>query len=65
MQKTVSVTYSANMPPRIAAWRPGFGCTQLPIGADAGQIAFLPHFASWPATPAADRGSAIGSNVKI
>ena len=65
MQKTVSVTYSATMPPRIAAWRPGFGCTQLPIGADASQIGFLPHFASWPAAPAADRGSAIGSNVKI
>lgn len=63
--KTVSVTYSATMPPRIAAWRPGFGCTQLPVGADASLISFLPHFASWPAATAQDRGSAIGSNVKI
>lgn len=31
--KTVSVTYRADMPPRIAAWRPLLGCTQLPIGA--------------------------------
>ena len=64
-KKTVSVTYSATMPPRIAAWRPGFGCTQLPIGADSNMISFLPHFASWPAAPAQDRGSAIGANVKI
>ena len=63
--KTVSVTYSGMMPPRIAAWRPGFGCTQLPIGADSSMISFLPHFASWPTAPAQDRGSAIGANVKI
>lgn len=31
--KTVSVTYLEEMPPRIAVWRAGLGCTQLPIGA--------------------------------
>lgn len=64
-KKTVSVVYDAKMPPRIAAWRPGFGCTQLPIGADEAQLEFLPRFGSWPTSSSQDRGSAIGSNVKI
>lgn len=64
-RQLVSVTYSPDMPPRIAAYRPGFGCTQLPTGASEAALSFLPRFASWPAPPAQDRGSAIGSNVKI
>ncbi len=64
-RKLVSVTYSPSMPPRMAAYRPGYGCTQLPVGAGEEAIGFLPKFASWPAPPAQDRGSAIGSNVKI
>jgi CubicO group peptidase (beta-lactamase class C family) len=39
--KTVSVTYLADMPPRIAAWRPSLGCTQLPIGATIDAVAHL------------------------
>ncbi|HAY06752.1 MAG TPA: serine hydrolase, partial [Hyphomonas sp.] len=31
-RKLVSVSYAPNVPARIAAWRPGFGCTQLPAG---------------------------------
>ena len=33
LNKTVSVDWSPTLPPRIAVWRAGFGCTQLPIGA--------------------------------
>lgn len=64
-RKTVSVSYSSDMPPRMAAWRPGFGCTQLPIGAEEGALNFLPRFAAWPEFAGEDRGSAIGSNVKV
>ncbi|MBA3069429.1 MAG: serine hydrolase [Hyphomonas sp.] len=64
-RKLVSVTYSPDMPPRIAAFRPGFGCTQLPTGAGAEALGFLPRFASWPAPAVQDRGSAIGSDVKL
>ncbi len=64
-RKTVSVLYDPDMPPRIAAYRPGFGCTQLPAGADEKAIDFLPHFAAWPDVATEDRGSAIGSNVKV
>jgi CubicO group peptidase (beta-lactamase class C family) len=65
VRKLVSVSYAPGLPPRIAAWRPGFGCTQLPAGAGEEALAFLPRFAAWPSPPAQDRGSAIGSNVKI
>ncbi|OZB13109.1 MAG: serine hydrolase [Hyphomonas sp. 34-62-18] len=64
-RKTVSVDYSPLMPPRMAAYRPGYGCTQLPIGATEKAIDFLPRFASWPEYTTQDRGSAIGSNVKV
>ena len=64
-RKIVSVTYDAAMPPRISAWRPGFGCTQLPIGSPESAVSFLPRFADFPSPGTRDRGSAIGSNVKI
>lgn len=41
--KTVSVAFDDRLPPRIAAWRPGLGCAQLPIGAGSGAIATLPR----------------------
>ena len=34
-RRSSSVYYASDMEPRIAAWRPGLGCTQLPIGATA------------------------------
>ncbi len=64
-EKTVSVTYDRSMPPRMAVYRPGFGCTQLPAGADEIMIGYLPRFAAWPEVAGEDRGSAIGSNVKV
>jgi len=41
--KTVAVTYMPDMPPRIAAWRPGLGSTQLPIGATMDAVKYLPR----------------------
>ncbi len=41
--KTVSVKYLDDMEPRIAAWRPGLGCTQLPIGATMEMVKHLPR----------------------
>ncbi|MGA1341977.1 MAG: serine hydrolase, partial [Hyphomonas sp.] len=64
-RKLVSVFYSADMPPRMAAFRPGFGCTQLPVGAGEEALGFLPRFASWPVVAGPDRGSAIGSDIKV
>ncbi|RPD85218.1 class A beta-lactamase-related serine hydrolase [Luteimonas sp. 100069] len=71
--RTVSVAFDVALPPRIAAWRPNLGCTQLPIGAAAEAIAALPRFdaaapqlddAPWPlgdrdatAAPRGDRAA--------
>ena len=41
-RQLVSVTYAPEMPPRFAAYRPGFGCTQLPAGAGEAALGFLP-----------------------
>ncbi len=64
-RRTVSVSYAPDLPPRMAAFRPGFGCTQLPIGAGEEALGFLPRFSSWPAASGNDRGSAIGPNVRV
>jgi CubicO group peptidase (beta-lactamase class C family) len=63
--RTVSVAFDAKLPPRISAWRPGLGCTQLPIGAGPDTIAKLPRLAATPsagdpdarAWPDGDRGA--------
>jgi CubicO group peptidase (beta-lactamase class C family) len=41
-KKTVSVQYADNFPPRVSAWRPYFGCAQLPTGASADMAKSLP-----------------------
>jgi CubicO group peptidase (beta-lactamase class C family) len=64
-EKTVSVAFAPDMPPRIAAWRPGLGCTNLPIGAAASAVADLPRLdarpprTNWDAQPwpTGDRGA--------
>lgn len=43
-RKIVSVPFDDALAPRIAAWRPNLGCTQLPIGATADAVATLPRF---------------------
>lgn len=45
-RRLVSVPYDEAMPPRIAAWRPGLGCTQLPIGAAPEMAEALPRIAA-------------------
>lgn len=39
----VSVAFDRHLPPRISAWRPDLGCTELPIGAAAGMASTLPR----------------------
>lgn len=38
----VSVKYDDKLPPRISAWRPSLGCTELPIGAGPETASSLP-----------------------
>jgi CubicO group peptidase (beta-lactamase class C family) len=46
--RTVSVAFDDHLPPRIAAWRAGLGCAQLPIGAGPDAIARLPRLDARP-----------------
>jgi CubicO group peptidase (beta-lactamase class C family) len=48
----VSVTFDDKLPPRISAWRPGLGCTELPIGAGLEMVSILPQLKA--ARPAGD-----------
>jgi CubicO group peptidase (beta-lactamase class C family) len=41
--KIVTVKFADGMEPRIAAWRPALGCTQLPIGATLDMVKHLPR----------------------
>ena len=52
--KTVAVTYMPDMPPRIAAWRPGLGSTQLPIGATMDAVKYLPRLPEGTVFPNTD-----------
>lgn len=42
-RRIVTVKFAEDMEPRIAAWRPGLGCTQLPIGATPEMVKHLPR----------------------
>ncbi len=53
-KKVVAVYYASDMEPRIAAWRPGLGCTQLPIGATLELVARLPRLPEAVAVPKLD-----------
>ena len=67
--RTVSVPFAPDMPPRIAAWRPHLGCTNLPIGAKPEDARRLPRMqAKQPkinydalAWPTGDRGAEAAS----
>ncbi|MEM9738705.1 MAG: serine hydrolase, partial [Pseudomonadota bacterium] len=63
--KTVSVRYAAGTAPRIAVWRDGFGCTQLPPGADVSDARFLNRFGRVLRPSGLDRATAIGANVQL
>ena len=64
-RKIVSVAWSDTLPARFAVWREGFGCTQLPVGADLSNGMVLPSFSNWPAASGPDTASAIGSDVVL
>ncbi len=51
-RRLVAVAYAAGEAPRIAAYRAGFGCTLLPVGAGPAQAAALPPH---PAPPPESR----------
>ncbi len=63
--RTVAVRYAKGEPPRIAAWREGFGCSLLPIGAAPEDVDILPRFSREFPEKESDRSTAIGSDVTL
>jgi CubicO group peptidase (beta-lactamase class C family) len=53
--RTVSVAFDDKLPPRVAAWRPHLGCSNLPIGAAASTASLLPRLTVNPAVERADK----------
>lgn len=49
--RTVSVSFSNSLPPRVAVWRPLLGCAQLPVGAAADAAAHVPRLAPGQVRP--------------
>lgn len=64
-RKIVAVDWSSTLPPRYVVWRQGFGCTQLPLGADLSLANDLPRFSERQPPRTEDRSSAIGSDVRL
>ena len=64
-RKLVTVNWSDTLPPRIAVWRAGFGCTQLPIGASERFADTLGDISNWPQNNGPDRARAIGDTARI
>jgi len=70
--KTVRVAFDEKLPPRIAVWRVGLGCSQLPVGASAEAAWVLPKLGAEPpkdagqrAWPDGDRGIAPRPSAKL
>lgn len=64
-QKTVLVAFDGRLPPRAAAWRPGIGCSLLPVGASPDMTGWLPSFTNMPDMSASDNTTALGDNVTL
>ncbi|MCZ4296688.1 serine hydrolase domain-containing protein [Henriciella marina] len=63
--RTVAVRYAPGEPPRIAAWREGFGCSLLPIGAGLDDVDVLPRFSDEFPMRQRDSSTALGQAVQL
>lgn len=65
VQKTILVGFDGRLPPRAAVWRPGIGCSLLPVGASPDMTAWLPRFSNMPSLDEPDNSTALGDNVTL
>lgn len=63
--KSVLVAFDGALPPRTAAYRPGIGCSLLPVGATPDMTSWLPSFTNMPAMDAPDNSTALGDSVTL
>jgi CubicO group peptidase (beta-lactamase class C family) len=64
-RKMVSVRFDRALPPRIAVWRSGLGCSLLPVGTGSDMTDWLPRFAATDIDYGRDITTAIGDNVTL
>lgn len=64
-RKMVAVRFNEYLPPRIAVWRNGLGCSLLPVGADSNLTEWLPRFASVNTDIGRDTTTALGDSVTL
>lgn len=64
-EKTVLVEFDGYLHPRAAVYRPGIGCSLLPIGAPQSSTDWLPRFSNMPSMSAPDNSTALGDNVTL
>lgn len=64
-KRMVSVRFDRDLPPRIAAWRPGMGCSLLAVGAASKAADWLPGFAGQPEKTGRDTSTALGDRVML
>ncbi|NQY95803.1 MAG: serine hydrolase [Henriciella sp.] len=63
--RSVQVEFDNSLPPRTAVWRPGIGCSTLPVGAAPDMTAWLPSFSNMPGMDEPDNSTALGDNVTL
>lgn len=64
-EKTVIVEFDGYLNPRAAVWRPGIGCSLLPIGTPPTATDWLPSLLNMPSMDAPDNTTALGDNVTL
>ena len=64
-EKSVIVEFDGYLNPRAAVWRPGIGCSLLPIGTPPTATDWLPSLLNMPSMNAPDNTTALGDNVTL
>ena len=64
-ERSVQVGFDPNLPARTAVYRPGIGCSILPVGASPDMTAWLPSFTNMPSMDEPDSSTALGDNVTL
>lgn len=63
--RRVAVRFDRALPPRIAQWRNGVGCSLLPIGARPNAAQYLPRFSQPRSARKTDQSPIIGDGVTM
>ena len=63
--RRVTVRFDQDLPPRIAQWRTGMGCSLLPIGAGPAAAASIPRFTGSRSERRVDQSPILGDGITM